>query len=646
MDLKSKPLWYFAYGSNMSSAKFTGSRGIVPLDTRVVRIPGWVLRMDIPGMPYSEPSFSSVAPRQDTNAEEGIAPDVVGVAYLIRPDQYTRVIASEGGGIAYRDICIVGEPIGRSARDEIGSRIMLRTLGAAMVRHPPPAPSRRYMNLLIDGGKESHLPPRYQQYLAGFPVYKPPDSAYANLGASIFLAIWGPVMRAMENVTNKNIQEDGYAPCRGWSNVEAIMPKIQGAVNQRKTKNNTNIDLSTAENWLIRPELMDICKDSIAQNLEQRHFSYPRGFSGDPDLIDAYASLLNRYFSPHVPILPSHLSTAPGASGCIDALLYNICEAGDGVLLPGPYWNGFDFGIRVRSAVNPIIVPLPSLGANFCEDRLLPALEEAYASATCPVRAMMITNPHNPLAVCYPEAVLEQCLRFCKKHRIHFISDEVYALSRFPCPDLVNPTPFVSVLSLDLDKIGADKSRVHMGCAVTQFNENMAVGLALAANTQISALSTIFVTNLLTSPKLPSLITLNAERLSAAYSALTSFFKANGVPYIPCNAGLYVFAKLAPWAETWEDEASVVSALEDAGVLVSAGRAYHLPENEKGWMRVGFAVPSSELDEAIRRIQGALAKETRQHRENIVNTESNRPSTLEDGEDEGLANRVKGPELA
>lgn len=177
--------------------------------------------------------------------------------------------------------------------------------------------------------------------------------------------------------------------------------------------------------------------------------------------MDALAALFNKYFDPLVPVLPSHLATAPGANASIDALLYNICEAGDGILIPSPYWNGFDFGIRVRSAVNPVLVPLPSFESNFTEE-LLPALEEAYRSATCPIRALMITNPHNPFAVCYPKDILEECLRFCKKHDIHFISDEVYALSIFSSPDLPDARPFISVLSLDLDEIGADKSRVHM----------------------------------------------------------------------------------------------------------------------------------------------------------------------------------------
>jgi gliotoxin/aspirochlorine biosynthesis aminotransferase len=68
--------------------------------------------------------------------------------------------------------------------------------------------------------------------------------------------------------------------------------------------------------------------------------SYPRGFSGDPDLLNALSAFFNTYFEPCVPVESSHLATAPGASSCLDALLFNVCNPGDGVLVPGPYWSG------------------------------------------------------------------------------------------------------------------------------------------------------------------------------------------------------------------------------------------------------------------------------------------------------------------
>jgi gliotoxin/aspirochlorine biosynthesis gamma-glutamylcyclotransferase len=140
-----KTAWYFAYGSNMSSDTFTGSRGIIPLKSARVYIPGWILSMEIPGMPYSEPSFGSIVPRKYTDLERGKEPDVIGVAYLITSSQYRQVVASEGGGIAYRDICVCAEPVDEDDRRKIGDRISVHTLTSAMVRHPCPHPSLRYM---------------------------------------------------------------------------------------------------------------------------------------------------------------------------------------------------------------------------------------------------------------------------------------------------------------------------------------------------------------------------------------------------------------------------------------------------------------------------------------------------------------------
>jgi hypothetical protein len=55
---------------------------------------------------------------------------------------------------------------------------------------------------------------------------------------------------------------------RGKPNVDAIMPKIQGAVANRVAQENTKIDPSTAENWLIRTELVEMCKQIITDRLQ------------------------------------------------------------------------------------------------------------------------------------------------------------------------------------------------------------------------------------------------------------------------------------------------------------------------------------------------------------------------------------------
>ena len=140
----SATLWYLAYGANMSAAKFTGSRGIVPLASARVRVPAWSLAFNIPGLPYSEPCFTSIVPTLSP-APPSPPPDVLGVAYLITQEQYVQVIGSEGGGIAYDDIEVEAVPVGQVDRELVGERVIVRTLGPALRRSPCGRPSRRYM---------------------------------------------------------------------------------------------------------------------------------------------------------------------------------------------------------------------------------------------------------------------------------------------------------------------------------------------------------------------------------------------------------------------------------------------------------------------------------------------------------------------
>lgn len=126
---------------------------------------------------------------------------------------------------------------------------------------------------------------------------------------------------------------------RGWDNVGAIMPKIKAAVADRESTANTLIDLGTAENWLLRSELIEICKTAIQGELVAQYFSYPKAFAGFPSVLDALVKFFNNYFHPHTAVQTSHLACAPGAASCLDTLFYNICDPGDAILLAGPYWS-------------------------------------------------------------------------------------------------------------------------------------------------------------------------------------------------------------------------------------------------------------------------------------------------------------------
>lgn len=79
--------------------------------------------------------------------------------------------------------------------------------------------------------------------------------------------------------------------------------------------------------------------------------------------MEALAGFFNRYFKPVVPVVPTHLATAPGAAASLDALLYNICEPMDGVLVPGPFWSKSD---AVQANHTALKLPRAQMGLTGC----------------------------------------------------------------------------------------------------------------------------------------------------------------------------------------------------------------------------------------------------------------------------------------
>ena len=47
------------------------------------------------------------------------------------------------------------------------------------------------------------------------------------------------------------------------------------------------------------------------------------------------------------------------------------------------------------------------------------------------VKGFIFCNPNNPLGVVYSKELTISLMKVCRKYKVHFISDEIYALSVF-----------------------------------------------------------------------------------------------------------------------------------------------------------------------------------------------------------------------
>lgn len=266
------------------------------------------------------------------------------------------------------------------------------------------------------------------------------------------------------------------------------------------------IDMTIAENWLVREDIIQTAKEAVAAGFGDEHLSYSSGMGGDKDVLEATAGFFNRFFQPRVPVQPEHLVVGAGCSAILDSLLYSLCEVDEGVLIEAPFWGklllqrlsikpsrpwllvvsmlrlqagSFSAYAVLRNNVHLVLVHV-SKGTSMIE-----AYEQALSKAPCKIRAILCCNPHNPRGQLYSSESIKALLQFCQAHDLHFISDEIYALSTFgastdhsQCQDdswgdlVVEPltSTFTSVLQLDLSKAGVDVDmhRIHVITSVSK----------------------------------------------------------------------------------------------------------------------------------------------------------------------------------
>ncbi|KAF5963727.1 microsomal dipeptidase precursor [Fusarium coicis] len=190
-------VWYFAFGSNMTSTTLK-RRQLSPRDSRPVFVPSHVLCFDVFGVPYMEPAMAGIRERTPVDDAEA-TPSVHGMAYLLSRKEYHRLIVSEGAGVAYVEMELIARTYstGFTARAATCEEIPVRTLMARFPFRPEALPSARYMGLLIQGAQESGLPSSYQDYLRGLPAYHKSLSKYEAFGASLLIGFWMPILNGM-----------------------------------------------------------------------------------------------------------------------------------------------------------------------------------------------------------------------------------------------------------------------------------------------------------------------------------------------------------------------------------------------------------------------------------------------------------------
>ncbi len=96
-----------------------------------------------------------------------------------------------------------------------------------------------------------------------------------------------------------------------------------------------------------------------------------------------------------------------------------ICNPGDEVILPAPYWVSYPEMIKIADATPVIINTTEENDFKFTPDQL-------RAAITPRTRALVLNTPSNPTGMIYTKAELEEIAKICAQNNIYVVFDEIY----------------------------------------------------------------------------------------------------------------------------------------------------------------------------------------------------------------------------
>lgn len=138
--------------------------------------------------------------------------------------------------------------------------------------------------------------------------------------------------------------------------------------------------------------------------------------SGIPELKKAIQSKFKR--ENNLDYNLNEIIVSCGAKHSLYNLFQVLCDVGDEVLLPAPYWVSYLPQIELSGAV-PVI--LDTQKNNFFID-----LEDLESKITSKTKILLLNNPSNPTGVFYDKVFLEKLAQIVLKHDLWVISDEIY----------------------------------------------------------------------------------------------------------------------------------------------------------------------------------------------------------------------------
>ncbi len=315
---------------------------------------------------------------------------------------------------------------------------------------------------------------------------------------------------------------------------------------------------------------------------------------GHPQVRQAVAQYLSNEHG--VKLTPDLIIMTVGAAGALNAIIGALVNPGEEILVPSPYFIGYDHYAFMAGAV---LITAPT-DTNFHLDTA--AIE---AAITEKARVMLINSPNNPTGAVYSAAELaelsEALDRASQKfgRRIYLVSDEPYRKIIYEgrVPSVFQAYPHTIVVSSYSKELSLAGERIgYLAVHPEAEDAGLVTGAAIVVNTMLCV-------------NAPNMLQLAVARLQgitvdvSIYKRRRDMFCQGlaeaGYEFNIPQGAFYLFPK-SPIA----DDVKFLSILKDELILAVPGVGFGAP----GYFRLSYAVPDATITGSFEGFRRALEK--------------------------------------
>ena len=305
---------------------------------------------------------------------------------------------------------------------------------------------------------------------------------------------------------------------------------------------------------------------------------------------------------------PSQICVSSGAKHNVFIALQAICDPGDEVILPAPYWVSYEEAIKMTGAVPAIVETTEATRFKMTADML----ERAITPNT---KAVILTNPSNPTGMLYSRQELEALAEVVVRHDLYVISDEIYDqlvyVGEFTCFASLSEEIKQRTITIN----GASKSFAMTGWRIGFAAANEEITKAMANYLSHSTGNPSSVSQYAALEAYTSKESL-AKKMHLAYTRRRKYFlerisKLDGVSCVEPDGAFYIFMNIKGLLGRTIQGVVIESSSQFAQVLLEKGLVAVVPGEAfgaPGYLRWSYATSMENIREGLDRLEKFLAE--------------------------------------